>query len=396
MNETIHSITEILKNFIENIAQTRFAEIKFGRPDELAFWSLIFCGGITLGFTLRFILRFFQRRTYGQTYSGIPILRKRQEKKIRKAAYYFLILMGIIAASLILIGALGEPYLEKTKIITYEETRHVTLAIDVSGSMIFEFAKSGKCLGEIGREALKRLLTMREGKHDEYAIWLFGSQTYKISGFTHTEHAVRLLEILPYSYLPREVIEDSSSTSIMRYPETVAPKGKIQAVPHEGGTNLKNMLQMFIKEAQTKRDSRPKYIIIVTDAVLHEPLEEYYPLGELSLLAEHNITLYLLYLEPNASGELRTGYKTPELIAASKKLLEDVRRFGGKSYLIDDPFLIQKVANEIDKLEPVRTRKETVTVEEPIHGRFFAAAILILLLGIPLGLAIEVFIGRTP
>jgi hypothetical protein len=130
----------------------------------------------------------------------------------------------------------------------------------------------------------------------------------------------------------------------------------------------------------------PRALLIVTDAAVSELPEQ-----ELAELSTRDVVPYVIYINainPRFASMLRQEGPPP--------LVDQIRNYGGDYFDTRDPRSLARAYAAIDAREAVRYEIRHRALRVPIHGRFLAASLALLLLTIPVGMVAELVAGTFP
>ncbi len=374
--------------------RTKIAEFVGTDFTQVKFESLAWAAGIGASLALLLLLKLLFSRKRTRAHSGHVIPKNFRPslwiKAVRTAPKIIL-----AAGTALLIFALADPYLPRTKNVEVVESRERVDLVDVSGSMADEFRDTGKSAGEIARNAHLKFLMLRRGKKDRVSLWLFSDNPYKAEDFI-VDDDTYFFQVFdaPYSFtpLPDYCLKNSGTTSVAEEDffselesfgttysrSTIAPCNRIQPVPDEGSTDLAKALAGVIPYFDQESDPhiKRKTLVIFTDAEV-----DVYPEAELKQLKERKIVPYIVFVD-QSDGEGGVSSRAQQLIST-------ISSFGGKYYRATDEKELEEAVRDIDKTEKARIEVEKYASKLYIFQRFLAMGLLLLLLGTLVGLTVE-------
>ena len=367
---------EFITRGIRELAETDFSQVRFGDAG-FAWWLAAVVLGMT-GLTLARIVLF--RRRHSRFHSGFAIDRRFQ-KPMWIRILYNLPKLAFAGAILLLLVAVADPFLTATEEVAGSMDSRVRIdLVDVSGSMAWEFAHTGKSKAEIAREAHLKFLAMRRNKNDRVSLWLFSTHPYMVDDFV-TDAELYYFEVADAPYVMTLQIDRAM----------IVPRGRVRIIPVEGGSNIVRPLAAITKQLDqdelTSGHSGGQYraVLIVTDAAVEE-----FPANELAELHKRNVRPYIILI--NSSNPDAVGVA----VSAVPELVEQIRGYGGDYFDVSDPESLQKAYEAIDAREAVRYQVTHRAFKVPIYPRFLLAGMALLLVGIPLGTLAELFWGTDP
>ena len=361
---------------IRDLLETEYPQVRYGDVPT-AIWLTLLVGVVLLLTATRLLL---MRRRHSRHHSGHVIDRAHQQRlwiRIVHAAP-----KALIAASLaaILVAA-ADPYLTATEEVSgYVESRVRIDLVDTSGSMAWEFPDTGKSKAEVARDAHLRFLDMRAGKHDRVSLWLFSTYPYMVDDFVMDDE-LYYFQVWDAPYVTTQRLDKAM----------VVPRDKVRIIPAEGDTNIIRPLQSILKAfdqdeaAIGGNENVNRAVLIITDAAVDE-----FPDSEFFALNQRNIVPYIVYIN---TSDVRT---TMVGRSSTPRLIEMIREYGGDYFDVTDEDSMTRAYEAIDEREAVRVEMKHRALKVPIYGRFLFAAMAMLIVGIPVGLASELLWGTTP
>ena len=353
-----------------DMSQVRYENVALARP-LLAI--VLVAMAITL---LRLALR---RRRHFRSHSGHLIGRQHQRGFVSRIVYGIPALAVAAAVALLLVASAG-PFLAATEEYggSVDSRARVDL-VDVSGSMSWEFPGTRKSKAQVAREAHLKFLNLRRGKSDRVSLWLFSTYPYMVDDFV-TDDELYYFQAADAPYVMTSVVQQWM----------IVPREKIRVIPAEGDSNIARPLQAIIRQFDQEeassgvRGGDHRAILIITDGAVSE-----FPADELLELKKRNVRPYIIYISAGPGREVLLPGDAPPLI-------QQIRAYGGDYFDIQDPASLTQAFEAIDAREAVRYEVRHRVLQVPIHARFLAAALSLLLVGVPLGLMAELIGGTYP
>ncbi len=362
-------------NFRE-LLETEFAQVRYGDID-MAFWLSVLIG-LALVVTLARLS--LHRRRHSRHHSGHKIAPEHQ-KRLRVRAIHTAPKVIIAGALALVVFAAADPFLTATEEVGgYIETRVRIDLVDTSGSMAWEFPDTGISKAEVARDAHLKFLDMRRGKNDRVSLWLFSTYPYMVDDFI-VDDELYYFQVWDAPFVTTQRLDKAM----------VVPRDKVQIIPAEGDTNIIRPLQSIIKhfdqdEAALGRGKNPhRAALIITDAAVDE-----FPDLEFSELAKRNVTPYIIYINTSDARTVMVGHRT------TPRLIELIRDYGGDYFDVTDEDSLARAYEAIDEREAVRMEMKHRALKVPIYSRFLLLAMGLLIVGIPVGFAAELFWGTSP
>ncbi|KKR02481.1 MAG: hypothetical protein UT29_C0002G0043 [Candidatus Yanofskybacteria bacterium GW2011_GWA1_39_13] len=378
MSSSLFYVWELIRAGLKSFRDTNFDLVGFDSR------GLAFGAGLFIILILLFKL-LWGRNKFSHVSSGHRISRKYQQGKLVKIIFLTpKILLGV--ATVFLLIGLANPYLPKTTEEKVVQSRERIDLIDTSSSKGWEFERTGKSAGQLGREAFLRFLKMRRGQNDRTSLWTFSDNPYIREDFIIDDDIYMMqAEDAPYITVseghPALPENDKDDQNL----DIITPRDKIQFINGEAGTDLNNALDAVIKyfDREGNKKIKNKALLIETDAAVEDDAEPY-----LRELKKRNIKVYLLHIKPNIEGE--SQYANLKGLEHAALLKKKVLQYGGNVYDIQDKKSIENAYREIDKLEkaPILTVRHLFRVF--IYQRPLFVAIALMLLAIAMGLLMEI------
>ena len=367
---------EFVSKGLQEFSATEFEQVRYG-DIGLAWWLsllLLVAAGLTL---VRLISR---RRKHSRYHSGHLIDRKHQKRLWVRLLYSApkLLLAGAVA---LLLVAVADPFLTATEEVAGSvESRVRVDLVDVSGSMAWEMPETGKSKAEVAREAHLKFLEMRRGKNDRVSFWLFSTYPYMVDDFVMDDE-LYYFQVWDAPYVMSQRIDKAM----------VVPRDKVRIIPAEGDTNIIRPLQSIIKHfdqdevSSGHKGGQHRAVLIISDAAVDE-----FPDDELAELNKRNIVPYIIYI--NTSDPRIGSFGRPTV----PRLIEQIRDYEGAYFDVRDPDSLLKAYQAIDAREAVRYQIKHRALKVPIYSRFLLVSMALMVVGIPLGFAAELFWGTDP
>ena len=359
-----------------DLLETEYPQVRYGDVPT-AIWLTLLVGVVLLLTAARLLL---MRRRHSRHHSGYVIDRAHQKRlwiRIVHAAPKVLIAASLAA---ILVAA-ADPYLTATEEVSgYVESRVRIDLVDTSGSMAWEFPDTGKSKAEVARDAHLRFLDMRAGKNDRVSLWLFSTYPYMVDDFVMDDE-LYYFQVWDAPYVTTQRLDKAM----------VVPRDKVRIIPAEGDTNIIRPLQSIVKAfdqdeaALGGNENVNRAVLIITDAAVDE-----FPDSEFVALNQRNIVPYIVYIN---TSDVRT---TMVGRSSAPRLIEMIREYGGDYFDVTDEDSMTRAYEAIDEREAVRVEMKHRALKVPIYGRFLFAAMAMLIVGIPVGLASELLWGTAP
>jgi hypothetical protein len=288
----------------------------------------------------------------------------------------------LCAAVALMIVAAANPFLPSTEEFAGSTDSRLRIdLIDVSGSMGWEFPGTHASKAQIARDAYLKFLEMRRGKNDRVSLWLFSSYPYMVDDFV-TDDELYYFEASDAPYLMTQTVDRAM----------IVPADRVRIIPAEGDSNIIRPLQAIIRQLDADEVSAgtgrraPRALLVVTDAAVNELPQE-----ELTELSKRDVVPYIIYvnaINPQFAGMLRQEGPPP--------LVDQIRDHGGDYFDTRDPQALARAYAAIDAREAVRYEIRHRALRVPIHQRFLAASLALLLLVIPAGVLAEWLGGTYP
>ena len=361
---------------LQDLAETEYAQVRYG--DVAMAITLAVVIGLALFFTSARLALW--RRKYSRHHSGHEIEAAHQKRtwvRVLHAAPKALI-AGALA--LILVAA-ADPFLTATEEVSgYVESRVRVDLVDTSGSMAWEFPETGKSKAEIAREAHLRFLDMRAGKNDRVSLWLFSTYPYMVDDFV-VDDELYYFQVWDAPYVMTQRLDKAM----------VVPHDKVRIIPAEGDTNIIRPLDSIVKSFDQDEavmggnENVNRAVLIITDAAVDE-----FPDAQFLALNQRNIIPYIIYIN---TSDIRT---TMIGRSSTPRLIEMIREYGGDYFDVKDQDSLARAYEAIDEREAVRVEMKHRALKVPIYSRFLLVAMVMLVVGIPMGFVSELLWGTSP
>lgn len=360
-------------------AETEYAQVRYGDiAMALVLATVIGCAvALTLA---RLVLR---RRRHSRHHSGHEIDLAHQ-KRVWVTALHAAPKVLIAAALGAILVAAADPFLTATEEVSgYVESRVRVDLVDTSGSMAWEFPDTGKSKAEVAREAHLRFLDMRTGKNDRVSLWLFSTYPYKVDDFV-VDDELYYFQVWDAPYVMTQRIDKAM----------VVPPDKVRIIPAEGDTNivrpLRSIVRSFDEDAAAMGGGAEvnRAVLIITDAAVDE-----FPDAEFAELNRRNIIPYIIYINTsNVRGMNSSMFGR----SSTPRLIEMIRQYGGDYFDVSSQDGLTRAYEAIDAREAVRVEMKHRALKVPIFNRFLLVAMMILVVGIPIGFVSELLWGTRP
>lgn len=371
-------IAGLLKAGWADLYSLDFFKVKYADPT----WSL-YVGGILLAIVM---LKWWGgRRNRWRGQSGLFIAQGYGQNFLVKALIV-LSRLSLAVPLLLILGALADPFLEQIReeIKIVEARTRVDLR-DVSSSMGYEFDSTKKSKAEIAHNAHLRFLEMRRGKGDRASFWVFSTNPFLMEDFvTDDELYYMQVEDAPWELA-------GANPDFIDWQNILYPRSRYRPTPGEGGTLMSRPLEAIIRqfdedEARSKKSPyykgvSKKAIVMITDAEVSDFSDTEQAFTK---FPPRKIIPYIILI--NASSEATDV----------KKMLLLVGSYGGKVFAVKDERGFTEAFREIDKLEKVKFEVEKKVYRIRVFEPFIFGAILSLLVIIPVGLIIDLWLVPHP
>lgn len=382
MNELLKLMWSVLASFKD----TDFGQVNF---DSL---------GLALGAGLFLLAALFYKILWGKNkfrhyYSGheIPAEYDESTTLYRRLICVLPKFLFVVSAIFMLI-ALANPYLPRTKIKTFVESRERLELLDNSSSMGWPFDNTGRSACEVLRDSHLKFLRMRRDQNDRVALWVFSKNAYKVEDFiTDDDVYIMQVEDAPCVMVYKSHSSLPENDPSNQYVDIVAPRDKVMIIEGESATDLVVGLKAAIKyfDQRGRKDIKRKSLLIMTDAAVEaDPEEEFRELGK------RNIIPYMIHIKPNEVGEKQ--YNVVWKLEIAELIKKKVRQYGGIVFSVDDRKSVERAYAEISKLEtaPVKIMRHLLRVL--IFQRPLMIAVLLAILSIILGILVSLFFEEFP
>ena len=374
--------TEFLAIRVQELAETDFAQIRFGNTPMAVLLAL----AVVVAVILTLMRMVATKRAHSRQHSGHQIPRRFQRGTVAKAFYgvpKLLLALAIVA----LLVAVSDPFLTATEEVTGDVESRVRIdLVDTSLSMAWDFPPLEKSRAGVAREAHLEFLEMRRGKNDRVSLWVFSSYPYMIDDFVMDDD-LYYFQVMDAPYATVKILAPQSGESMDRL---YIPRDKVQIIPSEGTTNMIRALQAIVKhfdqDEATTRTSATEHraLLIITDGAADE-----LPTAEFEALTQRNIVPYVIYINADDPSSIPEGYENPPLI-------ERIREFGGDYFDVTDAASLERAYRAIDEREAVRIELTHRAVKVPLYSRFLLISMVLLVVGIPSGFLAELLWGTHP
>jgi hypothetical protein len=369
------ALTNLASTTFREALATDFAAVRFGNP-VLAIWL----AALLLGAVAITVVRLYLRRHKRvREHSGHHIARRfRKPLVVQVMQCIPKVILAVAVVWLILAAA--DPFLTRTeRVASSGESRLRVDLVDVSGSMAWEFAGTGKSKAEVARDAHLKFLEMRRGKNDRVSLWLFSTYAYMVDDFV-ADDELYTLEVADAPFVMVEHLDRSMAV----------PRDRVQFIAAEGNSNivrpLRGVIAQLDREATEsgQKGGAHRAVLMITDAAVDE-----FPEAELAELYKRRIVPYIIFINP--ASEVIHGVPS-----GSPMLIQKIREYGGDYFAERDPEGIAKAYRAIDAREAVRYEVKHRAVQVRIYQRFVAVGLALLLAAALTGFAGEVLWGTYP
>jgi hypothetical protein len=366
-----------LRAGVLDFAHTDFGQVHYGAIGTARLLAV----AVLIAACLTLLRRVVWTRPHSRLHSGHAI-DPAHTRRLWTVAVHATPKLVLWAAVALMIGAAADPFLPSTEEFAGSIDSRLRIdLIDVSGSMGWEFPGTRVSKAQVARDAYLKFLEMRRGKNDRVSLWLFSSYPYMVDDFV-TDDELYYFEASDAPYLMTQSLDRAM----------IVPADKVRIIPAEGDSNIVRPLQAIIRQLDADEVSSgvvrraPRALLVVTDAAVSELPEE-----ELAELSKRDVVPYIIYINatnPKFASMLRQEGPPP--------LVDRIRDHGGDYFDTRDPGSLAKAYAAIDAREAVRFQVRHRALRVPIHERFLAASLVLLLLVIPAGMIAELFGGTYP
>ncbi len=375
----LNSLAKLIKTGWDNFISTDINLVNFGST------GLALGAGLFI-LTVLLLKLLAGKNKFTRLGSGYSIPKSGQQSWLVKIL--FLVPKSVFSlAGMFILFSIADPYLPRTKTETTNDSRQRIDMFDVSISKGWEYERTGKCAGQIGREYFLDFLKRREGQNDSKSLWLFASEPYKVTEFM-TDDELYLMEAEDAPYIKTDPVsaflpENHEKGALL---DIIAPRDRIEFRENEGGTDMAKAIDAALAYYQTSGNKtlRSKALLIETDAAA-----DAYPEKQLQELKKGNIKVYFLYMKPNKIGE-NQGNRGRKLLNA-EKLRDQVQQYGGKFYDIKDRKSLENAYRDIDRLEKTSGTTVTRVFKIFIYQRPLFIAVLLMMLAMAMGISLLIF-----
>ncbi len=276
----------------------------------------------------------------------------------------------LAAGAVVILTALADPYTTQTGTVELEEFREIVYLKDASTSMGWRFKNYEQSRAEIVQDFHLKLIARRRGKHDRAAFFLFETRARLMADFTKDTDS------LLFSVDNAPLVISHSSAPDNWGGRFIIKKG-FRPENNSGSTNLHLGLAAVLKLFELKGDKniKERSVIIITDGAA-----ELDPEPQLRELKKMNIIPYLVFIDPDTELEARYWESNPNKLKLPAKLLNDVRKYGGASFVVIDKNSLEKISQKLDQLHTAKFMVKKYSKENFIYRRFLTAAIWLVFL----------------
>ena len=370
-------IASFINSSLLEFTETEFQQVRYGDFSMGFILSILVLSALL--FTIaRLALR---KPKYSRQHSGYEVEHKYQRSLLVKI-FYMVPKVLIVGGLVLILFAAADPFLTATEEVSgYIDSRVRIDLVDTSGSMAWEFPDSSKSKAEIAREAHLKFLEMRRDKNDRVSLWLFATYPYMVDDFV-TDDELYYFQVWDAPYVMTQRLDKAM----------VVPQDKVRIIPAEGDTNIIRPMQAILKHFDRDEalmgslGNQGRALLIITDAAVDE-----FPTQEFAELKKRNIIPYMIYIN---TGDVR--WMNSNQNRTTPRLIEMLRNNGGDYFDVTDQDSLDRAYQAIDEREAIRVEVKHRAFKVPIFSRFLTAAMLLLIIGIPMGFVAELFWGTAP
>ena len=376
----MEALTLLAKDFFE----TDWKLVEFGNATNALYIGLVFIGLLIAKVIIG------RKLTKSREVSGHFI--KKPLRQGHTSKFVYLLPKIIIAIGVFfLLFAYADPFTSRSSERELVDSRERIELIDVSPSMGFQASRSKESLAAIVRRQHVRFLDMRRGMNDRVALWLFTDKPYRMEGFIEDDDVYKMQVVNS----PWVIVDKRNYKPFREDPSFVAPPEKIHYITYSGGTNLILALRATLDYLSEQSDIRieRKAILLVTDAAANV-----FPEDELREVRRRGISLYMLFIKP-APRMFEMAKEDPQVakeLNNSKEFIDKIVHYGGKYFEVTDEESLSEIFSEINSLESIQIQKMRHATRNHIYFQPLAVAMLLLILGVLLALALEVLMTERP
>ncbi len=284
----------------------------------------------------------------------------------------------LVFSSLCFLGvALADPVMVFTNTTEQIESREIIYIKDVSASNGFHLPNSKVARGELAKETLDRIVLKRRERMDRAAYIVFGTQSEIWSGFTTN------YESLAFSVLMSPIAIAPATAQVMWGENFVLKKGQFVEHDNGGKTNLhlglESAIYLFDRKSspkiveELKRDpnAQMRSVVIITDGAADVD-----PEPQLEELHKMRVIPYLVFIDLDRTIERMLFGENSIQVKLPDRLLMMIRRYGGQYFLAKDRQSVDRISEELDKLQSMKIAKLVNTKEEDVYFIPLAVAFL--------------------
>lgn len=282
-------------------------------------------------------------------------------------------------ASLFFLGvALADPVFYVTDKVEQIESREIVYVRDVSASNGFRIQNTDVSRGELAQEVVERLVIKRKDKKDRAAYVVFGTYSEIWSGFTTSfESLIFSISRAPRAVAPAEARENWPGMFILN-------KGQFVESFDGGSTNLHLGLESAIylfdrkgspkvtEELKRNPNAKMRSIVIITDGAA-----EVDPEPQFLELRKRRIIPHLIFVDPDRTIEKQIHGENSIKAKLPDQLLMKVRRSGGQYFMARDKESVDRISEELDRLQSVKQIQLTNVREKDVYYIPLAVAFLL-------------------
>lgn len=316
------------------------------------------------------------RKTSHYEHSGYAVGRRQEPGWVYGTLRTIPILL-IAGGAFFALVAMADPYTLQHGQTKFEELREIGYLRDTSISMGWRYKGSERARAEIVQDFVLKLIASRQDKKDRSCYITFSALPRLIADFT-TDHQSLLFSVAtgPLVTADPTAPEQAPGRFIVK---------DFDRIPFEGGTDLYLGLQAAIKIFDEKGDKKitaeiksgsslkKRSVIIITDGA-----SENDPEPALKELQKRSIVPYLVFIDPDRGLEAKMHGENAFQIQAADKLLKQVRKYGGESFLAVEQTALEKIVKKLDLLHASTVGVKTFTAERHIYRWPLVLALLCL------------------
>ncbi len=286
---------------------------------------------------------------------------------------------GLAFVSLCFLGvALADPVVYVTDKVEQIESREIIYIRDVSASMGFRLQSSDVSRGELTQEVLERLAIKRKDKKDRAAYIIFGTYSEIWSGFTTSfESLIFSMYKAPRAVAPSQAKENWPGMFILEKGQFVESEGGGMTNLHLG---LESAIYLFdrkgspkvIEELKRNPNAKMRSVVIITDGAAEKD-----PEPQFLELRKRRIIPHLIFVDPDRTIEKQLYGDNHLKAKLPDQLLMMVRRSGGQYFMARDRESVDRISDELDRLQSVKQIQLTNVRENEVYYIPLAVAFLL-------------------